>query len=200
MDLKDIIIGAVIQLGAKSVSHIAAVILENQGEDIRANPWWSEPFGPGIPPVDDFVLDLALPGSLLGVGTVTNNEQITAMGVGSGLTGIAIFTHDLIHRQATLLPPPEAAVALPRGRYGAQKMIPGVLMPKFQYGDGNPISLQRKAELAGGIYPAGYVPTRPGETATVRARQAIAVGPYAGGIGAPKFIPGPLTPKYQLGS
>lgn len=45
-----------------------------------------------------------------------------------------------------------------------------------------------------------YVPSRPGLSAQYSYRPKVVAGPYAGGITAPKFIPGVLTPKYQLGS
>jgi len=52
-----------------------------------------------------------------------------------------------------------------------------------------------------------FVPTRPGLGVAVGTRLAtravkaqVDVGPYAGGLVAPKFIPGALMPKFQLGS
>lgn len=98
------------------------------------------------------------------------------------------------------------------GSVTARKFIPGVLMPKYQQGNGNPVSLARKAAMAGGgrvgtAYPGTYAPTRPGLSAVVGTRprtRAVPVremvGPYAGGLTAPKFVPGPLRPKYQLGA
>lgn len=47
---------------------------------------------------------------------------------------------------------------------------------------------------------AGRVASRHGLGLAVGARGAITVGPYAGGLVAPKFIPGPLVPKYQHGA
>ena len=47
---------------------------------------------------------------------------------------------------------------------------------------------------------AGRVPTSPGLGLRVGARRAITVGPYAGGLVAPKFIPGVLVPKFTHGA
>ena len=45
------------------------------------------------------------------------------------------------------------------------------------------------------------VPTRPGtSTPTDIAHRKVNVGPYAGGGGAPKFIPGILRPKFMHGA
>jgi len=208
MDLADIIVGAAVQMAAKSASHLAAIYLVQQGEDFRASPWYME-FDPIIPPVDDIVLDLALPAGLIGGGVALKNDKMTGMGVGAAISGIAIFTHGLIARYGDSVTAQEetaARIGLPRGKYGAPKQIPGVLMPKFQYGNGNPIGLGTKARLAGGLYPGygmvarGYTMRRPGLTEAVGARGAINVGPYAGGIVALKFIPGHLRPKYQHGA
>lgn len=46
---------------------------------------------------------------------------------------------------------------------------------------------------------AGRVPTRPGLGLAVEDGH-IMVGPYAGGVVAPKFIPSVLTPKYMHGA
>lgn len=87
----------------------------------------------------------------------------------------------------------------------APKFTPGVLKPKYQLG--NPMTMAEKAARASGTYPGTYIPSRPGEAAVVGYRPATRavpvreeVGPYAGGITAPKFIPGPLRPKYSHGA
>lgn len=173
-------------------------LYENMGE-----------FPPGIDPiyVNDLV-GLGAAGAMLAAGVITKIEPLTFAGIGGLATGI---TQEVIEAVIKLKPAPlpeepAARIGLPRGRYGAPKQIPGVLMPKFQYGDGNPIGLRTKARLAGGLYPGygivarGYTPRRPGLTEVVGARGGINVGPYAGGITAPKFIPGPLRPKYQHGA
>lgn len=64
--------------------------------------------------------------------------------------------------------------------------------------------------LSGGITPtalsfrqgngATLVPTRPGLREDVITRPKVDVGPYAGGMGAPKFTPGVLRPKFMHGS
>lgn len=198
MDLNDIVIGAVIDAGAKSASHIAAILLSKEGVPIRENPWFSEPLGPSAPAVDDWVICLGVPLAFLATGLGFKNDHLTGMGIGAALAGFPMFAKEGITRLGDVYLQPQAG--LPRGRMGAPQFIPSVLVPKYQYGDGNPIALGTKARLAGGIYPQGYVPTRPGETAVVGARQPITVGPYAGGITAPRFTPGVLRPKYQHGA
>lgn len=107
----------------------------------------------------------------------------------------ALVANGIIYPPAS---PPVVVGRLPAGGRLARKFIPGVLTPKYQLG--NPQGEAYKARLAGGTYPGTYTPTRPGEAATIGARPAITVGPYAGGITAPKFVPGVLRPKYMHGA
>ncbi len=47
---------------------------------------------------------------------------------------------------------------------------------------------------------ARLIPTRPGLSESVITRPKVQIGPYAGGMGAPKFTPGVLRPKFALGA
>jgi len=109
MELKDILIGAAVQIVAKSASHIGFIMLEKQGIDPNANPWYSEPLGPGFPATDDMVLDLGLPAGLLMAGKVSKKKSLTGMGVGAAISGAAVFIHDLIRRQGGIYINPTAA-------------------------------------------------------------------------------------------
>ncbi|GAI80758.1 unnamed protein product [marine sediment metagenome] len=109
--LKDILLGAAVQLIPKSISHFAFNYMERvQGvpsEELRANPWYMEILGPAFPPVDDIILDLGLPAILYGasMATIRRKEMLKHMALGAGLTGVATFIHDVIGRSAVLLTP-----------------------------------------------------------------------------------------------
>lgn len=69
---------------------------------------------------------------------------------------------------------------------------------------GGPVYGARWGPYMGPVSARG---TRPGLKVAVGTRPvtravpaAVTVGPYAGGLVAPKFTPGPLRPKFQLGS
>ena len=161
--------------------------------------WGTFPYVPTLeplPPADDWIF-LGISMASYAIGVVGKNENAKTIGEGMLGYSVPMIIGNTIKRAVGMLRP-AAAVGLPAGAKTAPKFIPSVLMPKYQYG-GNP-GLAVKASLAGGVYPRGYVTTRPGETAAVGARPAITVGPYAGGITAPKFIPGVLRPKYQHGA
>lgn len=164
------------------------------------------PFVPTIeplPPADDWLV-LGISAIAWGAGIASKNDTAKAIGEGMLAYSVPMIIGNTIIRAATGAGGARATAraGLPAGGKLAPKFIPSVLMPKYQYGNGNPgtLRLTRKARLAGGIYPQRLVPTRPGEAATESARQAITVGPYAGGITAPKFIPRVLRPKYQHGA
>ena len=63
---------------------------------------------------------------------------------------------------------------------------------------GAPYTPSRQIWRVGGARWGPYM--RPTTPLAVGARGAITVGPYAGGLVAPKFIPGPLVPKFTHGA
>lgn len=125
MELKDVLVGAAVQIAAKSASQLGAILLSTQGVPIRDNPWYSEPFGPGIPPVDDFVLNLGLPAGLALYAKVKkgkSKEKAKGLALGAGVAGIATFLHELITRQGNVI--------LVMSGYGAS-VPPNLVMSKY---------------------------------------------------------------------
>lgn len=177
-------------LGGAVISGIADGILDVLGEDYAGTFPFTKTIDP-LPTADKIIL-AGVAGS---VRLLAPNKVVENLGNGMLAYSVPMVVARTIANAAS--PSVALRAGLPRGRT-APKMIPGVLMPKYQLGNG--ISLGGKASLAGGTYPGAYSYDRPGLGGIVGAREAINVGPYAGGITAPKFIPGPLRPKYTHGS
>ena len=92
MTVKEILLGATAQIIAKSVSHIVAQYLKANGVDFQSYIWYKE-LDPRLPPVDDIVLDLVVPTVL-----ILADRRTRDAGIGAGLTGSAVFVHQLILR------------------------------------------------------------------------------------------------------
>ena len=107
---KDILIGAAAQIIPKTISHLAFIVMRNQGvtdAELRANPWYMEPVV-GLPPVDDWVTCLGIPAILYGASalTVKQKAMLKDMAKGAALTGGATFIHLLVSGlPKTVLPP-----------------------------------------------------------------------------------------------
>lgn len=108
---KDILFGAAVQIIPKTISHLAFLIMRNQGvpdADLRANPWYAKPVV-GLPPVDDWIICLGIPLALCGGSRLTTGDKrkkLMAMGIGAGVTGGAVFIHNLVGLlPETVLPP-----------------------------------------------------------------------------------------------
>lgn len=111
IELKDILLGVVTQVIPKTISHLAFIIMRNQGvpdADLRANPWYAEPVV-GLPPVDDWITCVGIPLALFGGSRLTTGDrrkQLMAMGVGAGVAGGATFIHNIVAAlPKTVLPP-----------------------------------------------------------------------------------------------
>lgn len=83
----------------------------------------------------------------------------------------------------------------------------GRLNPVGTLTPGGPVYGARWGPYQGPVTARAPVPTRPGLGAHIGTRPVsravrakVTVGPYAGGLVAPTFIPGALRPKFQLGS
>lgn len=104
---KYVLAGAVTQLIPKSISHITFNYLVGvqkiPPEEIRKTFWYMEPFGPGLPPTDDWVCDLGIPAALFIAGWFTGKESLKDAAFGAFLTGAATFLHDLINRLPALM-------------------------------------------------------------------------------------------------
>jgi len=126
--LKNILTGAAVQLGAKSVD--ALVFYLNGRKTIPG--WYDSVPGVGAiaPSIDDWVLDLGLPAGLFLGGKLMDKRKpktatkLKEMAIGSGLTGIATFMHDLLNRvgptistQSTRLPASFYQLSTPSARY-----------------------------------------------------------------------------------
>ena len=107
--LKYTLMGAGVQLTAKTASSLGYYYLKSQGwtdAQINATGWYNSIPGVGAmaPSVDDWVLDLGLPaglylgGKLLEKRSSAKANMLKDMALGAGLTGIATFMHDLINR------------------------------------------------------------------------------------------------------
>jgi len=107
--LKNILTGAAVQLGVKSVD--ALVFYLNGKQTVPG--WYDSVPGVGAiaPSIDDWVLDLGLPAGLFLGGKLMARRnpkravQLKEMAIGAGLTGIATFTHDLLNRVGPTLTP-----------------------------------------------------------------------------------------------
>lgn len=111
MKLKDILLGAAAQLIPKTVSHFAfnymAIVQGIPIEELHKNPWFMEVLGPSFPAVDDIILDIGLPATLLLASLKKSKyqEALRGMGVGSAISGGATLIHDLLMRSGVWLTP-----------------------------------------------------------------------------------------------
>jgi hypothetical protein len=101
---KNMLYGAAVQLVPKSISQATFnyynLVQKVPSEELRKNPWYAEPFGPALPPIDDWVCDVGIPAALLLAGAFTKKQTLKDMGLGAALTGAATFVHDVLSRMA----------------------------------------------------------------------------------------------------
>jgi len=109
--LKYAVMGAGVQLGAKSASSLGYYYLKSQGwtdAQINGTFWYWYASVPGVgsmaPSLDDWVLDLGLPAGLFLSGKLMERrkpktgDMLKGMALGAALTGIGTFLHDLLNR------------------------------------------------------------------------------------------------------
>ena len=105
--LKYALMGAGVQLGAKSASALGYYYLKSQGwtdAQINGTVWYAPVVGTMAPSLDDWVLDLGLPAGLFLGGKLMERRKpktgamLKGMALGAALTGIGTFLHDLINR------------------------------------------------------------------------------------------------------
>jgi len=122
--VKNVLKGAVIQVAAKSASHLGFIIARNQGvpdATLRANPWYSFPISGVNIPTDDFVTCLGIPAGLFIASKVIKKENrkkmLGEMAIGAGISGIAVLLWEVIIDQGPKLIPPKVAGLTSFGSY-----------------------------------------------------------------------------------
>jgi len=131
--MDDMLKGALVQVGLKSISHFAFIAARAMGvpdADLRANPWYSFPI-PGVNiPTDDFVTCLGVPaGMLVGSKIIKDprkSEALKKMTTGSLLTGGAVMLdHVIMQAGPKLMPPVGHRVAgRPTPPYARDQQLP----------------------------------------------------------------------------
>lgn len=129
--VKNVLKGAVIQVGAKSASHLGFIIARNQGvpdATLRANPWYSFPISGLNIPTDDFVTCLGIPAGLFIASKVikkeNRKEMLKQMAIGAGITGIAVLVDHLIGDQGPKLIPPKGLGSMSPANYRYSNNVP----------------------------------------------------------------------------
>lgn len=127
---KNILKGAVIQVGAKSASHLGFLIARNQGTTdatLRANPWYAFPISGLNIPTDDFVTCLGIPAGLFVASKVIKKENrketLKMMAVGASISGLAVLLWEVLIDQGPKIFPPKVTTAS-FALYGSSSNIP----------------------------------------------------------------------------